>query len=102
MVLDGYYNRGGYPRMHSGEIDDDVWADYLVETVFERVLGSDIPELFPIQQPMLLRHLYLSVARRTGQEVTQVDLAEEANAAVWCAPCATSSCPTSGSTRWTS
>src|SRR5437764_540870 len=27
------------------------------------------------------RHLYLSVARRTGQEVSQVDLAEEANVA---------------------
>ena len=67
MVLDRYYNRGGYPRLHSGEVDDDVWADYLVETVFDRVLGVDIPDLFPIQQPQLLRHLYLSLARRTGQ-----------------------------------
>lgn len=80
-ALDRYYNRGGYPRLHSGEIDDDVWADYLVETVFERVLGVDIPDLFPIEQRPLLRHLYLSVARRTGQEITQVDLAEEANSA---------------------
>lgn len=78
-ALDRYYNRGGYPRLHSGEVDDDVWADYLVETVFDHVLGVDIPDLFPIEQPGLLRHLYLSVARRTGQEVTQVDLAEEAN-----------------------
>lgn len=80
-ALDRYYNRGGYPRLYSGEVDDDVWADYLVETVFERVLGVDIPDLFPIEQPGLLRHLYLSVARRTGQEVTQVDLANEANSA---------------------
>ncbi len=80
-ALDRYYVRGGYPRLHSGEVEDDVWADYLVETVFDRVLGVDIPELFPIQQPQLLRHLYLSVARRTGQEVSQVELAVEANAA---------------------
>jgi predicted AAA+ superfamily ATPase len=80
-ALDRYYNRGGYPRLHSGEVDDDVWADYLVETVFDRVLGVDIPDLFPIQQPQLLRHLYLSVARRTGQEVSQLELATEANAA---------------------
>lgn len=78
-ALDRYYHRGGYPRMHSGEVADDIWADYLTETVFDRVLGVDIPDLFPIEQPFLLRHLYLSVARRTGQEITQVDLAEEAN-----------------------
>lgn len=80
-VLDRYYNRGGYPRLHSGEVHDDLWADYLVETVFARVLGVDIPDLFPIQQPQLLRHLCLSIARRTGQEVSQVQLAEEAPAA---------------------
>jgi uncharacterized protein len=80
-ALDRYYVRGGYPRLHSGEVHDDVWADYLVETVFDRVLGVDIPDLFPIQQPQLLRHLYLSVARRTGQEVSQLQLAQEANAA---------------------
>ena len=80
-AIDRYYNRGGYPRLHSGEVEDDVWADYLVETVFERVLGVDIPDRFPIQQPALLRHLFLSVARRTAQEITQVDLAEEVNAA---------------------
>jgi predicted AAA+ superfamily ATPase len=77
-ALDRYYNRGGYPRLHSGEVDDDSWCDYVVETVFERVLGVDIPDLFPVEQPRLLRHLYLSVARRTGQEVSQIDLAEEA------------------------
>lgn len=80
-VLDRYYARGGYPRLHSGEVEEDVWADYLVETVFDRVLGVDLPDLFPIQQPQLLRHLYLSVARRTGQEVSQLELASEANAA---------------------
>jgi predicted AAA+ superfamily ATPase len=46
-----------------------------------RVLGVDIPELFPVQQPQLLRHLYLSLARRTGQQVSQLELATEANAA---------------------
>ncbi len=80
-ALDRYWARGGYPRLHSGEVDDDVWADYLVETVFERVLGVDLPDLFPIQQPALLRHVYLSIARRTGQEVSQLELAAEANAA---------------------
>jgi predicted AAA+ superfamily ATPase len=81
QALDRYYDRGGYPRLHSGEIDEDGRADYLIETVFDRVLGVDIPDLFPIQQPQLLRHLYLSVARRTGQEVSQLELAAEANAA---------------------
>lgn len=80
-ALDRYYLRGGYPRLHSGEYETDGWADYLIETVFERVLGVDIPELFPIQQPQLLRHLYLSLARRTGEEVSQLELASEANAA---------------------
>ncbi|MBI5478711.1 MAG: ATP-binding protein [Deltaproteobacteria bacterium] len=79
--LDRYYNRGGYPRLYSGEVDEDRWADYLVETVFERVLGVDIPDLFPIEQPTLLRHIYLEVARRTGSEVSQGTLADDCNAA---------------------
>ncbi len=79
--LDRYYNRGGYPRLHSGEVDDDHWADYLVETVFDRVLGVDIPDLFPVEQPQLLRHIYLELARRTGSEVVQGKLASDCNAA---------------------
>ena len=80
-ALDRYYLRGGYPRLYSAELVGDGWADYLIETVFDRVLGVDIPELFPVQQPQLLRHLYLSLARRTGQQVSQLELAAEANAA---------------------
>ncbi|MCK6481041.1 MAG: ATP-binding protein [Planctomycetaceae bacterium] len=80
-ALDRYFLRGGYPRLHSGEVDDDRWADYLVQTVFENVLGSDIPDLFPVQDPGLLRHVYLSVARRTGTEISQPSLVEEATAA---------------------
>jgi predicted AAA+ superfamily ATPase len=79
--LERYYNRGGYPRLYSGEVDDDRWADYLVETVFDRVLGIDIPDLFPVDQPALLRHVYLELARRTGSEVAQGKLAEACNAA---------------------
>ena len=71
--LDRYYNRGGHPRLHSGDVDDDHWADYLVETVFDRV--------FPVEQPKLLRHLYLEVARQTGQEVKQTTLADACSAA---------------------
>ncbi len=78
--LERYFHRGGYPRLHSGEVDDDRWADYLVQTVFENVLGADIPDLFPVQDPRLLRHLYLSVARRTGNEISQPSLVEEAAA----------------------
>lgn len=79
--LERYYNRGGYPRLHSGEVDEDRWADYLVETVFERVLGVDVPDLFPVDQPRLLRHVYLEIARRTGTEVSQGALAQACNAA---------------------
>lgn len=80
-ALERYYARGGYPRLHSGEVDDDRWADYLVQTVFENVLGADIPDLFPVESPGLLRHLYLSVARLTGQELSQNELAAAANTA---------------------
>ncbi len=80
-ALDRYYARGGYPRLHSGEVDEDRWADYLVQTVFDNVLGADIPDLFPVESPQLLRHLYLSVARLTGQEIAQVKLAENASVA---------------------
>ncbi len=80
-ALERYYSRGGYPRLHSGEIDDDQWADYLVQTVFDNVLGADIPDLFPVESPQLLRHLYLSVARLTGQEIAQIKLAENATVA---------------------
>ena len=79
--LERYYNRGGYPRLHSGEVEDDRWADYLVQTVFENVLGADIPDLFPVENPSLLRHLYLSVARLTGQILSQAQLAQIANVA---------------------
>jgi predicted AAA+ superfamily ATPase len=77
-LLERYYNRGGYPRLHSGEVEDDRWADYLVQTIFENVLGADIPDLFPVGNPSLLRHLYLAVARQTGQILSQVELAEAA------------------------
>ncbi|PYQ13541.1 MAG: hypothetical protein DMF80_14810 [Acidobacteria bacterium] len=80
-ALEKYYNRGGYPRLHRGEVEDDRWADYLVQTVFENVLGADIPDLFPIESPGLLRHLYLSIARQTGQILSQVKLAEAATVA---------------------
>jgi hypothetical protein len=82
-LLERCYNRGGYPRLYSEEsaILEDRWADYLVETVFERVLGIDIPDLFPVEQPQLLRHLYLEVARRTGNEISQGTLTQACNAA---------------------
>jgi len=79
--LERYFNRGGYPRLHSGEVEDDRWADYLVQTVFDNVLGTDIPDLFPVQDPRLLRHLYLSVARHSGTVISQPFLTQEANAA---------------------
>lgn len=77
--LDRYFNRGGYPRLHSGEVEDDRWADYLTQTVFDNVLGADIPDLFPVQDPRLLRHIYLLVARITGREVSQPNLTQMAN-----------------------
>jgi predicted AAA+ superfamily ATPase len=76
--LERYYNRGGYPRLHSGEVDDDRWADYLVQTVFENVLGADIPDLFPVENPGLLRYVYLAVARDTGREIAQNKLTQHA------------------------
>jgi predicted AAA+ superfamily ATPase len=75
-ALERYYVRGGYPRLHSGEVEDDRWADYLTQTVFENVLGADIPDLFPVRSPGLLRFVYLQVARLTGREVAQNQLAE--------------------------
>ncbi len=69
--LERYYLRGGYPRLHNGEVDDDRWADYLSETVLENVLGADIPDLFPVESPTLLRAVYLEIARSTGQEIAQ-------------------------------
>jgi predicted AAA+ superfamily ATPase len=80
-ALERYFIRGGYPRLHSGDVDDDVWADYIVQTVFDNVLGADIPDLFPVERPDLLRHLYLSVARLTGNILAQNGLAEIANGA---------------------
>jgi hypothetical protein len=81
-LLERYYNRGGYPRLYAQEeAIEDRWADYLVETVFDRVLGVDIPDLFPVEQPALLRHIYLEVTRRTGTEVSQGALTQACNAA---------------------
>lgn len=79
--LEKYYNRGGYPRLYNGEVADDVWADYLTETVFNRVLGVDVPDLFPVRNPQLLRWLFVEVARSTGQEISQNRVAEDASAA---------------------
>lgn len=79
-LLDRYYQRGGYPRLYTGDVPEALWADYLVEAVFEKVLGVDIPDLFPVGHPALLRQVYLSVSRRTGQEVRQLDLTDELNA----------------------
>lgn len=79
-ALDRYYNRGGYPRLYNGEVKDDEWADYLSGTIFDRVLGVDVPDLFPVRNPQLLRWIYVEVARSTGQEIVQNRLAESANA----------------------
>ena len=79
-VLERYYSRGGYPRLHSGDVDDDRWADYLVQTVFENVLGADIPDLFPVGDPKLLRAIYLWVARHTSNEIVQNKLTPALNA----------------------
>lgn len=78
--LEKYYNRGGYPRLYNGEVPDDEWADYLTGTIFDRVLGVDVPDLFPVRNPQLLRWIYVEVARSTGQEIVQNRLAEFANA----------------------
>lgn len=77
--LETYYNRGGYPRLYNGEVEEDDWADYLQQTIIDRVLGVDVPDLFPVQNPQLLRWTYVEIARRTGQEVAQTSLAKEAN-----------------------
>ncbi len=77
-ALEKYYNRGGYPRLYNGEVPDDQWADYLTATILDRVLGVDIPDLFPVRNPQLLRWLYVEVARSTGQEMVQNRLAEAA------------------------
>lgn len=77
--LERYYARGGYPRLHSGEVDDDRWADYVVQTIFENVLGADIPDLFPVEQPRLLRAVYLEIAKHTGQEIAQSALTQTLN-----------------------
>lgn len=79
--LDRYYNRGGYPRLYNGEVGDDQWADYLTQTIVDRVLGVDVPDLFPVQNPRLLRWIYVEIARATGQELAQYRLAEWANQA---------------------
>jgi len=77
--LEKYYNRGGYPRLYNGEVGDDQWADYLTQTIIDRVLGVDVPDLFPVQNPKLLRWIYVEVARSTGQEIAQKRLADWAN-----------------------
>ncbi|MBI4370843.1 MAG: ATP-binding protein [Elusimicrobia bacterium] len=79
--LDRYYNRGGYPRLYNGEVGEDQWADYLTQTIIDRVLGVDVPDLFPVHNPKLLRWIYVEIARATGQEVVQYRLAEWANQA---------------------
>jgi predicted AAA+ superfamily ATPase len=79
--LERYYTRGGYPRLHSGDVPDDRWADYVREAIFERVLGVDIPDLFPVDSPRALREVYLHVARQTGQQLSQLALAQKLNAA---------------------
>jgi len=80
-ALERYYSRGGYPRLYTQEVEDDRWADYLLQTVFESVLGADIPDLFPVDSPALLRFLYLQVARMSGTEIAQNKLAALATAA---------------------
>jgi len=79
--LEAYYNRGGYPKLHNGEVPDDLWADYLTQTIFDRVLGVDVPDLFPVRNPRLLRWLYVEIARSTGQQIIQGRLTKDANAA---------------------
>lgn len=79
-ALERYYERGGYPRLHSGDVPEDRWADYIRESVFDKVLGVDIPDLFPVDSPRALREVYIDVARNTGQQVSQLGLTQRLNA----------------------
>jgi predicted AAA+ superfamily ATPase len=74
-----FTRRGGYPR--AALRDSDAWADHLLADVIDRSLGIDVPARAPIEQPALLRRILLEVARRTGTEISQGELARELDAA---------------------
>ncbi|MGH9661613.1 MAG: ATP-binding protein [Bryobacteraceae bacterium] len=76
--LHEYLRVGGYPRLNAGA---DDWTDYLHRAVIEPSLGIDIPERNPVEQPDLLRRVFLEAVRRSGTELSQGELAKHLDAA---------------------
>ena len=76
--LGNFARRGGYPGVVYG---GPAWADYLLAQVVDRALGIDAPARAPVEQPALLRRIFCEVARRTGSEISQGELARDLGAA---------------------
>jgi predicted AAA+ superfamily ATPase len=71
-----FARRGGYPgARHAAEPED-----HLSSQVVERALAVDAPARAPVEQPALLRRILVELARRTGLEVSQGELARELGA----------------------
>jgi len=79
--LHEYFRVGGYPRLHAGAVAERDWAECLHKTVIEPSLGIDVPERNPVEQPALLRSVFLDAVRRTGTELSQGELAKDLDAA---------------------
>jgi predicted AAA+ superfamily ATPase len=71
-----FARRGGYPgARHAAEPED-----YLSSQVVERALAVDAPARAPVEQPSLLRRILVELARRTGLEVSQGEMARDLGA----------------------
>ena len=65
--LDQWIYYGGYPGAAAFIDEEDVWSQYVTDSLMETVLAKDVLQLQSISKPALLRHLFLLSAVHPAQ-----------------------------------
>ncbi|MFP4051231.1 MAG: ATP-binding protein [Thermoplasmata archaeon] len=79
IVLNQYLLEGGFPEVNRYD-DLMLKYEYIWKDIFEKVVYKDIPSVFNIRDPKLLRSLLEIVAKETCQNVSYTNLSNDLNA----------------------
>jgi uncharacterized protein len=65
--LDTWLFFGGYPGAASFINEEEIWRQYVMDSLIETVLSKDVLQLQTVNKPALLRHLFLLAAVHPAQ-----------------------------------
>jgi len=79
IILNQYLLEGGFPEVNQYE-DLMLKYEYIWKDIFEKVVYKDIPSVYNIRDPKLLRGLLEIVAKETCQNVSYTNLSNDLDA----------------------